>query len=371
MSEMNPCDPIETHTFLPRGLATGIGSMPFTNPADALSLVMAEMPEVPHWPQLPLRNRQEHFIYQFLRPLVDCGMLSFQNQRWSFDTSRENYPECLTRFYSRYLAAEDGSPECLQSFLPPPGAAAGFHAFLCLQADGFSRAHYIKGQIAGPLTIALELKEEHGRPAYYQADLRDTIVRTLALNARGQAEALLRFGRTPIIFVDDPAVSAYGSRLHLALSRDDILEDLNVVLAAIQSAGAIAGIHCCEAVDWSLLIESQAQILSLDAYRFGASLIPYADQLRQFLNRGGVVAWGIVPTVDDPFEESAESLLQRLYLLWNDLFDRGPNRKTIVQQSMITPACGAGLLAIDRARRIYRLTAEVSQGIRKELTAYV
>lgn len=129
MSEMNPCNPIETRTFLPHILATGIGSMPFTDPADALSLVMAEMPEVPHWPQLPLRDRQEHFIYQFIRPLVDCGMLSYHSQRWSFDMSRENNPECLTRFYSRCLPAEGGSPTCLQSFLPPPESAAGFHAF--------------------------------------------------------------------------------------------------------------------------------------------------------------------------------------------------------------------------------------------------
>ena len=112
-------------------------------------------------------------------------------------------------------------------------------------------------------------------------------------------------------------------------------------------------------------MESQVQILSLDAYRFGASLIPYAAQLRAFLERGGVVAWGIVPTLDDPFRESGESLLRRLDDLWDQLFPKGPDRASVLRQSMITPACGTGLLTADQAERIYRLTAEVSRRVRQ------
>ena len=110
---------------------------------------------------------------------------------------------------------------------------------------------------------------------------------------------------------------------------------------------------------------SQVQILSLDAYRFGDSLIPYAAQLRDFIERGGVVAWGIVPTLDDPFRESGESLLRRLNGLWNHLFPKGQDRAPVLRQSMITPACGTGLLTVDQAERIYRLTAEVSHRVRQ------
>jgi hypothetical protein len=234
-----------------------------------------------------------------------------------------------------------------------------------MRSDDLDRARFLKGQIAGPLTVALELKDEEGRPAYYQGDLRDIIVRTLALNARCQAAILSGLGRTPIIFVDDPAISACGSRLHLALSRETILEDLNFIFTAIRSEAAVTGIHSCEAVDWSLLMESKVQILSLDAYRFGASLIPYAAQLQVFLERGGVVAWGIVPTLDDPFRESGESLVRRLNGLWDQLFPKGPDRALVLRQSMITPACGTGLLTEDQAEHIYRLTAEVSHRVRE------
>ena len=355
--------------FLPEGLATGIGSLPCLDPEEALELIFTDLPDIPHWPQLPRRGKQEHFVHQFLQPLVDCGMLGVEGDHWVFNTSRENNAECLTDFYTTCLPAEDGNGECLQSFLPTSKSAAGFHAFLArAKTRGLQRAKYVKGQIVGPLTVALELKDQQGRPAYYQGDLRDIIVRTLALNARCQAAALSGLGCTPIIFLDDPAIRAYGSRLHLALSREMIIEDLNFILSAIQSENALAGIHSCEAVDWSLLMETQVQILSLDAYRFGGSLIPYAAQLRSFLKRGGAIAWGIVPTLDNPFDESVESLINRLNTLWNDLFTNGPGRELVLSRSMITPACGTGLLTQDRAEHIYRLTAALSQHLRVSLS---
>lgn len=360
-------DAFQDH-FLPRGMATGIGSLPFADPEEALDLIFAELPEMPHWPQLPRRGEPEHFVFQFLRPLVDCGMLTAGQGRWILDASGENSAACLTEFYTGCLSAEEGDSACRQAYLPSPEAAAGLHAFLVrARAGGLKPAAYVKGQIAGPLSVALELKDRQGRPAYYHGDLRDTIVRTLALNARCQASALSGFGATPIVFVDDPAVGAYGSRLHLALSRETIIEDLDFIFGAIQSESALAGIHCCEAVDWSLLLETQVRILSLDAYRFGASLIPYAEHLRRFVARGGVIAWGIVPTLDDPYNESVESLLQSLDALWNDIFPTRAVRETALRQCMLTPACGTGLLTEDRARHIYRLTAELSRKLREAL----
>jgi hypothetical protein len=245
--------------FMPEGLATGIGSLPFVDPEAALELIFAELPEMPHWPQLPRRGEQEHFVHQFLQPLMDCGMLTSEGGRWILDASGENSAACLTEFYTTCLPAEAGDGECLRSYLPTPEAAAGLYAFL---------------------------------------------------------------------------------------------------------ARARAGIHSCEALDWSLLLETHVQILSLDAYRFGASLIPYAAPLVRFVERGGVIAWGIVPTLDDPYNESVESLLQRLDSLWKDLFPMRTVREKVLDQSMLTPACGTGLLTEDRTRRIYRLTAGLSRKLR-------
>ncbi|BBO91851.1 hypothetical protein [Desulfosarcina ovata] len=62
-----------TTPFQPQAAATGIGSLPFTDTQTALSLIAEHLPEIPHWPQLPQRGRCEHFIHQFLQPMVACG----------------------------------------------------------------------------------------------------------------------------------------------------------------------------------------------------------------------------------------------------------------------------------------------------------
>jgi hypothetical protein len=353
--------------FRPAGLATGIGSLPYNDANRALDLILTEFPEIPHWPQLPRRGKMEHFISQFLQPLVDCRMLVQHGDSWRFDTSKDSCAACMTDFYSICLPAEDNDIACSRSFLPSLESASGFHVFLSrAMAEGLNNAFYVKGQIAGPLSVGLELKDQQGRPAYYQEDLRDMLVRTLALNARCQATALAALGPTPIIFVDDPAISAFGSKFHLALDRGKIIEDLNLIFSAIEAAGAISGLHSCEAIDWSLLLETRVRILSVDVYRFGNSLIPYSQAIHNFLEQDGVIAWGIVPTLDDPFAESVDSLLQRLGILWESLFSKGMDRQKVLQQSMITPACGTGLLPEDQARHIYQLTAALSRRLRKK-----
>jgi hypothetical protein len=67
--------------FQPQCLATGIGSLPFVDPEEALDLISGELPDMPHWPQLPQRGEREHFVYQFLQPLVDCGILTAELSR--------------------------------------------------------------------------------------------------------------------------------------------------------------------------------------------------------------------------------------------------------------------------------------------------
>jgi hypothetical protein len=41
-------------------LATGIGSLPLTDPDEAVALALRYLPEAPLWPQLPRRGFREH-----------------------------------------------------------------------------------------------------------------------------------------------------------------------------------------------------------------------------------------------------------------------------------------------------------------------
>ncbi len=353
-------------SFAPAGLVTGIGSLPFTEPEPALPLIFNNMPEIPHWPQLPQRGQREGFVFQFLSPLVNTGLLSLNQGNAVFETENPSWPERLADFYTVYLQAESGDELSLDAFALPREAAAGFFAFtdyVCRNKP--SGVLYYKGHLAGPLTIGFQIKDARGNLAYYQEQLKDVLIKTLAMHARWQARELAALGRPAIIFLDEPAIGACGTSTHITITREMVINDINAIFHQIHQAGAMAGVHSCDAIDWSILYESDLEIVNLDVYSFADSLLPFAREMKKYLQRGGTVAWGIVPTNDSAFSESPGRLLERLEGIWGELGQRGIARDLLLTQSIITPACGTGLLEPDLAGRIYMLARQVGEKVKE------
>lgn len=348
--------------FEPRGLATGIGSLPYIDADPALSLIFANMPEIPHWPQLPQRGGAEGFVYQFLSPLVKAGLIVIDQEKVFFDNQNPRWPQNLADFYSLYLAVEQGDMGALENFALPHEAATGFFAFMeTVKLRGPGEAVYFKGHLAGPLTIGMQLKDAGGRLSYYEDQLRDLIVKTLALHARWQAIKLAGLGRPAIIFVDEPAIGVCGSSSCITITRDMVISDINEIFNQIHMAGALAGVHSCDAIDWSILYQSSVDIVNLDVYNYGHSLIPFAAEQKSYIERGGLMAWGIVPTNEDAYGQTEDSLLAILENLWHELEFRGISRQRLLRQSLITPACGTGLLELRLAEHIYKTNAGLAR----------
>ncbi|SMB94291.1 hypothetical protein SAMN00808754_1004 [Thermanaeromonas toyohensis ToBE] len=345
-------------------LPCGIGSLPFKEPEPALELIFQSMPQIPHWPQLPRRGRIEHFVYQSLAPLVRLGLIVVpEGEKLPyFATQAPDWPERLTQFYTIFLEATSEDPQALESFAIPREAGQGFYALLeFLVHKGTGPALFLKGQVAGPLTAGLYLTDAEGRYAFYDPQLRDLIIKTTAMQARWQAKALGRRGLPVIIFVDDPALSAYGTSTHVALNREEAVEALKQVALEIKKVQGIPGAHSCSGVDWSIFFEAGFQIVSFDAYNYFDSLKVFAPQVENFLAKGGILAWGIVPTYEQAWKETRDTLSARLKHYLDELVKRGVTPKRLYQQALITPSCGTGVLEEDLARRIYQLTAEVSE----------
>ena len=353
--------------FLPGGIATGIGSLPFTEPGEAVSVVRKYLPEAPHWPQLPQRGRQEHFVNQFLRPLVKTGLLCDDGEKIYFCRESPGFDAALTEFYTLYLAFEGGDSSVLKEFALPAEAAAGFYTFLSsLESEGTGSALLLKGHVVGPLTVGFQVKDENGRFAYYDDMLRDLIVKTITLSAVWQVTELSRFGLPVLVFADDPALGVYGHSSYITVTREMIEEDLSAVSAQVRSFGGLAGLHCCDAIDWSIPLGLGFDVLSLDAYNYSHSLLPYPGELEKFLTGGGWLAWGIVPTSqDDIFRETEDSLHNKLKDVWDQLAGRGVPRDLLAANCIITPACGLGLLEKEAAERAYSLTRNLSRRLRE------
>ncbi|NLZ38111.1 MAG: hypothetical protein GX893_00700 [Firmicutes bacterium] len=347
------------------GLATGIGSFPTLTAEPALNLIFNHIPELPHWPQLPAKGSKEGLVRQYLSPLLEFGLLAESPRRSPFFlTGAEEWLELLTDFYSKVL--ENHSEETIASFGLPQDVASGFYAFLhYLQEFGVGPACCLKGQLTGPLTIGIVVTDEEMQPAFYHHDLREIIVRSLAMQICWQARTLKQFGLPVILFLDEPGLYGYGQASFVGLSKHAIQHSLKALIDVAHSEDIMIGIHACAGVDWSLLFELPFDIINIDMYNYFTSLLPYVEECNNFLARGGYLAWGIVPTSVEVQKESVSSLLKRLDSDQERLATKGVDYQTLRKQLLITPSCGTGTLTLEQTTAVYRLLQELREQYQK------
>ncbi len=79
--------------------------------------------------------------------------------------------------------------------------------------------------------------------------------------------------------------------------------------------------------------------LNYDVYTNREVFPTYVASIKRFLDRGGILAWGIVPTNFEPFEaENLASLTEQLESVWKRLADKGVDMDQMLSQSLISPA---------------------------------
>jgi hypothetical protein len=355
--------------FEPFCLATTVGSLPHTDVARGTALIFKHTPEIASWAQFPKRNRYENMMMQFtegMPALVQDG------DRTYFSTSINSFSEEMTYFYEQYLAVmEDGKLNALESFHLSPQYAAGFSEFLARLPKQMTlgRTIMLKGQVTGPFTLGTNLLDQNGRCSYYDDQLRDVIIKTIVLKALWQIAHLSEFGLPIMLFLDEPSLLGFGKQTFITISREDVVKDINEVVSAIHSHGGLAGIHCEENTDWSLLMGTDLDILDFDAYDHMQGITLYPAELRRFFDRGGCLGWGIVPTLDREAaaSETIPSLIARFEKGVESLISKGFDRAQLLRRALITPSCGAGgVLTVPLAERILDLLCELSMTLRKQ-----
>ncbi len=346
--------------FQPDCLPTLIGSLPLKDHTEATALILKYMKEIPLWPQLPCYPK-ERLLTQFSE-----GLPAVRDKEGSvfFDTSSPEFDQEVLEFFEDYLAVtEGGKPLEGSRFAFSKETAKGFESFLKAVSELDTKPVALKGQITGPFTMLTGIKDSDGKMAYFNPTLREAVTKAIALKARYQVEQMKRFCPNVICFLDEPALSGFGSSQMVGITRQDAISDISEPLKEIRDAGGISGIHVCANTDWSLVLETPLDILSFDAYSYFDKIFLFKDRLLDFLKAGGILAWGIVPTLNeaDLQKETVESLLG----LWKSQVSRlCPDQDLIRKSCLITPSCGTGLLKQELAIKALELTRGVSDRIR-------
>jgi hypothetical protein len=165
-----------------------------------------------------------------------------------------------------------------------------------------------------------------------------------------------------LIFLNEPYLASLGSSV-VPIDRETVKANWEDAAALVEGG---LGIHCCSNTDWEFVIGLNPSVISLDAYTTANEFLLYADTIIAYLERGGVVAWGIVPSDPQFFTTETTNSLYNKYLeirtnlcnrMSEDLFDA---------QSLITPSCGIRFADRKTARAIMQAAAEISRRIREK-----
>lgn len=346
-------------------LSTAIGSMPFDDPGYAVDFIFSKLPEAPHWPQLPKLGLNEQMEIQFSEHMP-CAVIDRDKNRLYFDTAGD-YSEAFAQFYETYLSAMDadeGSGDC-SAMAVSPAFSRGIHTFKDKLQNRAMNFPFVKCQVTGPCSFSLTVVDEQKRAIYYNEEFRDMIVKTLAMIGRWQVQTFKQFAEKAMCFIDEPILSAFGSSTYVSVRRDDVINLLVDMVNAIHADGGIAGMHCCGNTEWSIPIDAGVDIISFDAFQFGETIAMYAKAVKKYLEEGGALAWGIVPTSSAIREQTVEDLANRLGNMMDHLASQGIDKQLIAEQCILTPSCGAGSLSPEDAVMVYDRLAELSGKMRE------
>jgi len=137
------------------------------------------------------------------------------------------------------------------------------------------------------------------------------------------------------MFVDEPGLQFLFSAM---AGYNDLKAkgDLDLFFSMIDRP---RGIHLCGNPDWDFLLGLNLDILSLDIYTNAEIFSSYAQSIKRFLDNGGVIVWGIVPTGFETFEkENMNSLIAQLENVWQILVKKGIDLPDMLEKSMLSPA---------------------------------
>ena len=334
-------------------LATGIGSVPDLDVRAACLRILHTCPQIPFWPQLVHRSHLEDMVVQFTEGLP---FLEITGDRKALLRVPGHTEQELLAFYDRFLA------EDVDHFALSKTYAPGLHEMLGLiEGNPEKYGPFIKGHTVGPVTFAAAIRDDDGRNLFAYPDLSEAFVKALAIRALWQVRQLGRSGKRPILFLDEPYLAGYGSAF-TPIQRHEVVALIKEVVDYLRERSeAIIGIHCCGNTDWSMIVEAGPDILSFDAFSYLDYFFLYAGELRRFIETGGAVAWGIVPTFGFTGRETVESLSRRLHEALAKLHALGLDPARVARQSLLTPACGTGTMDPAAAERVLALLGGLSE----------
>jgi methionine synthase II (cobalamin-independent) len=323
----------------PEGSATGVGSMPGTDPAWASAVVMDELPEFPFLPELPGRGMGADMIGRTAALLIDLPVETTP-RGWKFAAHPGRDQRAAASFLSFDL---DAAQEA---------------------AEGYSGPY--KVSVCGPLTLAARIELSRSmNPALADpgalADLTNSLAEGVAAHVQEIRQRIP--GTTVVVQLDEPDLPAVlagrvptASGLGTVAALDQIVASATL-RSVLEAATAFTVLHCC-APRYPFLL---AREVGAGAASFDLALVGRAgiDGVAEIADAGLGLLVGAVPTTsEDAVRRPPRDTASEVVTMWRHT---SLDSRLLARQAVITPACGLAGLSPEAARAALRGCREAAR----------
>jgi hypothetical protein len=330
-------------------LTTAMAVMPHRDVGSALDLALSM--DIPFWPQLPHFSYYEDMYVQASEHFPGI-LLDMENRtlRFSLDKFINEFEETMAHF------DEPGYFDISETY------SAVYKRFLGIN---LSNHPAIRGQLEGPISFGFKVRDQDDRPILFNDTVRPFMLEFMARRVNIQLTRLKKLNPNAFMFVDEPGLQFLFSGM-AGYSDQAARMDMEYFFSMIERP---RGVHLCGNPDWDFLLGLDLDILSLDVHTNGGVFASYSPAIRRFLDRGGVLSWGIVPTNFEPFEkETIGSLEKQLEDIWSRLQDKGIDRGFLLSRSLISPAtcCLVNPDGVKTVEMAFRIVKRLSERLREK-----
>ena len=300
-------------------LTTAMAVMPHVDVDRALETALTL--DVPFWPQLPNYSYYEDMYVQAAEHFPGIVLdVAKRTLRFSIDKFAEELDDTMQHF-------DDPA-----YFDVSATYSAVYQRFLALD---LADRPAIRGQLEGPVSFGFNILDQDERPILFDDTVRPFMFEFMARRLNVQLARLKQLNPRAFMFIDEPGLQFLFSAM-AGYSDIQARGDMERFLDQVDRP---RGIHLCGNPDWDFLLNLDLDVLSLDIYANAEVFAAYAPAIQRFIDRGGILVWGIVPTGAETFGLTPmPSLTERLETVWKVMWSRGVDRTQMIRASMLSPA---------------------------------
>ncbi len=311
-----------------------MGIMPHQDVDKALDLALSL--DIPFWPQLPHVGLYEDMYVQTSQNFPGIE-IDFDKGRLAFRTAK--FQESLEDYFTRM--------EQTETYALTPEYSVVFQKFL---SKNLERYKAIRGQITGPVSFGFKVLDDNLKPIIYNDEVKSILFDFIQKKVNLQYQQLKARNENAFVWVDEPGLGYVFS----GLSGYNDQQAKGDYYQFVQGIEGPKGMHLCAEVNLPYLLELGVEILSFDAFQIGFMPKEYTLSVAEFIKKGGVISWGIVPTEFKTLEaQTPEKLASLLSGYWEVVSENTDlSLDQIAEQALIAPArCCLVELTIEAAER--------------------